>query len=230
MSFWAPFTFIMNTLVHLFDGGSDIMNTGSDQLLLDSFKEMIFKNPMTPSKQGFSAAALFGRPELTQGQRIKFGIKIEQWINIIVDNHPTIVSIKGKESNLWMDLDNNKIVVGGNGEGLKDIDNMFRIDNDAYYLEAKSSLDLDTEKGPATIEKVEAITESLRESGKYSSVTGKILSPFWEYEKNIPTKSAIRKYIKKGGVMFFKEFSELLDLGLTKEKYEARCKKMGKLI
>ena len=30
--------------------------------------------------------------------------------------------------------------------------------------------------------------------------------------------------------MFFKEFSELLDLGLTKEEYEARCKKMGKLI
>ena len=43
---------------------------------LNDNKEMIFKNPMTPSKQGFSAAALFGRPELTQGQRIKFGIKI----------------------------------------------------------------------------------------------------------------------------------------------------------
>jgi len=213
--------FLMNT---------PMKNTESHQLLLDSFKEMILVSPMTPSSQGFSAAALFGRPELSQGQRIKFGIKIEKWINRIVDNHLSVVSIKGKESNLWMDFDNKKIVFGGNGEGLKDIDNMFRIVNDAYYLEAKSSLDLDTEKGPATIEKVEAITESLRESGKYSSVTGKIISPFWEYEKNIPIKSAIKKYMKKGGVMFFKEFSELLDLGLTKETYEALCKEMGKLL
>ena len=111
---------------------------------------------------------------------------------------------------------------------LKDIDNMFRIVNDAYYLEAKSSLDLDTEKGPATIEKVEAITESLRESGKYFEVVGKVISPFWEYAENIPIGGAIKSYMKRGGVMFFKEFSELLDLGLTKETYEALCKELGK--
>ena len=67
----------VNQLFSTYLPDSEISKVWGSKLLevnkweLNDNKEMIFKNPMTPSKQGFSAAALFGRPELTQGQRIK---------------------------------------------------------------------------------------------------------------------------------------------------------------
>ena len=116
----------------------------SINLIQESFKEMIFQNPLKKSPDLLSIAKLFGRPDLTHSEKIQLGIRMEQWINFIVDNHKGIVSIKGKNSNLWMDTKTNKIVFSGNGKGLKDIDILFNIDGTTYYLEAKTNLTLDT--------------------------------------------------------------------------------------
>ena len=100
----------------------------SINLIQESFKEMIFQNPLKKSPDDFSIAKLFGRPDLTQSQKIQLGVRMEKWINFIVDNHKGIDSIKGKNSNLWVDTKTNKIVFSGNGKGLKDIDILFNID------------------------------------------------------------------------------------------------------
>ena len=217
----------MNTLIHLFDKGSDIVNTeNTDTMLIESFKGVMLEYPLKPSPLTLTISDIFGRPDLSQSERIQLGNRIEKWMNRIVEIHPITHSIKGKESNLWMNTETKKVVVGGNGAGLKDIDNLFSIVKSAYYLEIKTNLNLDTEKAPATIEKVKIITECLKESGNYDEVIGKVVSPFWDSE-NVPISGNMKKY---ASIMWFSEFSKLLDLGLTKETYEDLCKKIGKFL
>ncbi len=198
----------------------------SINLIQESFKEMIFQNPLKKSPDDFSIAKLFGRPDLTQSQKIQLGVRMEKWINFIVDNHKGIDSIKGKNSNLWVDTKTNKIVFSGNGKGLKDIDILFNIDGTTYYLEAKTNLNLDTEKGPATIEKVKTITECLKNDGNYSNVIGKVISVFWD-ETNVPISGSM---VNSGCIMWFSEFCKLLNFDITKSDYENMCNELGKLV
>ena len=191
-----------------------------------SFEEMIFTYPLKKSPDVFSIAKLFGRPDLTQGEKIQLGTRIENWINYLVDNHEGITSVKGKNSNLWMNTKTNEISFGGKGKGLKDIDILFTINGTTYYLESKNNLNLDTEKGPETIEKVKTITECLRNNENYSNVVGKVISAFWD-STDVPISGSIKK---SGCVMWFGEFCELLNLDITKSDYEDMCKELGKLL
>jgi len=195
-------------------------------LMHKSFEEMILGHPLKKSPDVFSIAKLFGRSDLTQSQRVQLGTRVEIWVNYLLDAHEDIISIKGKNSNLWMNTKTNEISFGGKGTGLKDIDILFNKTGTTYYLESKTNLCLDTEKGPETIEKVETITECLRNNEDYSNVVGKIVSAFWD-ETTVPISSSISK---SGLVMWFGELSELLNLGITKSDYETKCKELGKLL
>ena len=195
-------------------------------LIHKSFEEMILKHPLKKSPIVFSIAKLFGRPDLTQSEKIQLGTRIENWINYLVDNHEGIISVKGKNSNLWMNIKTYEVSSGGNGTGLKDIDILFTLDGTTYYLESKNNLNLDTEKGPETIEKVETITECLRNNKNYSNVVGRVISAFWD-ETNVPISGSIKK---SGCVMWFGEFCKLLNLDITKSDYETKCKELGNLI
>ena len=195
-------------------------------LIHKSFEEMILKHPLKKSPNVFSIAKLFDRPDLTQSEKIQLGTRIENWINYLVDNHEGITSVKGKNSNLWMNIKTYEVSSGGNGTGLKDIDILFTINGTTYYLESKNNLNLDTEKGPETIEKVKTITECLRNNENYSNVVGKVVSAFWD-KTNVPISGSIKK---SGCIMWFGEFCELLNLGITKSDYETKCKELGKLI
>ena len=195
-------------------------------LMHKSFEEMILGHPLKKSPDVFSIAKLFGRSDLTQSQRVQLGTRVEIWVNYLLDAHEDIISIKGKNSNLWMNTKTNEISFGGKGTGLKDIDILFNKAGATYYLESKTNLCLDTEKGPETIEKVETITECLRNNEDYSNVVGKIVSAFWD-ETTVPISGSISK---SGLVMWFGELSELLNLGITKSDYETKCKELGKLL
>ena len=195
-------------------------------LMHKSFEEMISGYPLKKSPDVLSIAKLFGRSDLTQSQRVQLGTRVEIWVNYLLDAHEDIVSIKGKNSNLWMNTKTNEISFGGKGTGLKDIDILFNKAGATYYLESKNNLNLDTEKGPETIEKVKTITECLRNNENYSNVVGKIVSVFWD-KTNVPISGRIKK---SGCVMWFGELSKLLDLGITKSDYETKCKELGKLL
>ena len=195
-------------------------------LMTTSFEEVLIDHPMKPSPDVFSIAKLFGRPDLTHGEKIQLGTRIENWINYLVDNHEGITSVKGKNSNLWMNTKTNGISFGGKGKVLKDIDILFNKTETTYYLESKNNLNLDTEKGPETIEKVKTITECLRNNENYSNVVGKVISAFWD-STDVPISGSIKK---SGCVMWFSEFCELLNLDITKSDYEDMCKELGKLL
>ena len=200
--------------------------TDSLNLLSKSFKEMISTNPLKKSTDDFSIAKLFGRLDLTQSEKIQLGTRMEIWFNFMVDNHLDSSSVKGKNSNLWMNIETNEVISGGSGKGLKDIDILFTINGITYYLESKNNLNLDTEKGPATIEKVKIITECLKHNGNYSNVVGKGISAFWDSD-NVPISGSMKK---SGCIMWFGEFCEILDLDITKSEYEDWCHEIGQSI
>jgi hypothetical protein len=192
-------------------------------LIKEAFKEMLIDNPLTEPWKPYNLSSLFGRDDLSQGQKIQLGIRIEYWINMILNDHPNVNSIKGKDKNLWMNTDTNQISsVAPNG--LKDIDHLFIFNNKTYYLECKTNLGLDTEKGPATVKKVNTIVKCLTDNGSFPEVTGKIISPFWDIENVYVAPSM------ENSIMFFGEFSKLLGLDLTKDTYHAACKELGELL
>ena len=195
-------------------------------LLTRSFKEMIAHNPLKKAPDNFSISKLFGRFDLTQSQKIQLGLRIEEWINHILNNHKGVKSKKPKNSKLWIDLKSNNVIEGGNGSGFKDVDILFIKDGTTYYLESKNNLNLDTEKGPETIEKVKLITKSLRKNGDYSNVIGKVISAFWD-ETNVPVSGSMKN---SGAIMWFSEFCSLLGLDITKSDYENKCEELGRLI
>ena len=193
-----------------------------------TWSSVISSNSITDTDSPLTVAELFGRKDLSQGQRIKLGNRMEKLVNGTLDNLPDVKSWKGFfNPNLWMNTTTNELTSGGNGKGEKDVDVLFEKDGIVYYLEVKNNLNLDTEKGPETIEKVGVVTECLRNNLEFEGqeIVGKVLSMFWD-NKNVPISGSM----KKSNIMWFSEFVKLFDTNLNKEEYETMCKEMGKEI
>ena len=199
-----------------------------EETFRSTWSSVISNNPITDTVSPLSVAELFGRKDLSQGQRIKLGNRMEKLVNGTLDNLPDVKSWKGfSNPNLWMNTTTNELTSGGNGTGNKDVDVLFEKDGIVYYLEVKNNLNLDTEKGPETIEKVGVVTECLRNNLEFKGkeIVGKVLSMFWD-NKNVPISGSM----KKSNIMWFSEFVKLFDTNLNKEEYETMCKEMGKEI
>ena len=199
-----------------------------EETFRSTWSSVISNNPITDTVSPLSVAELFGRKDLSQGQRIKLGNRMEKLVNGTLDNLTDVKSWKGfPNPNLWMNTTTNELTSGGNGTGNKDVDVLFEKDGIVYYLEVKNNLNLDTEKGPETIEKVRVVTECLRNNLEFKGkeIVGKILSMFWD-NKNVPISGSM----KKSNIMWFSEFVKLFDTNLNKEEYETMCKEMGKEI
>ena len=193
-----------------------------------TWSSVISSNSITDTDSPLTVAELFGRKDLSQGQRIKLGNRMEKLVNGTLDNLTDVKSWKGfSNPNLWMNTTTNELTSGGNGTGNKDVDGLFEKDGIVYYLEVKNNLNLDTEKGPETIEKVGVVTECLRNNLEFEGqeIVGKVLSMFWD-NKNVPISGSM----KKSNIMWFSEFVKLFDTNLNKEEYETMCKEMGKEI
>ena len=199
-----------------------------EETFRSTWSSVISNNPITDTVSPLSVAELFGRKDLSQGQRIKLGNRMEKLVNGTLDNLPDVKSWKGFfNPNLWMNTTTNELTSGGNGKGEKDVDVLFEKDGIVYYLEVKNNLNLDTEKGPETIEKVGVVTECLRNNLEFKGkeIVGKVLSMFWD-NKNVPISGSM----KKSNIMWFSEFVKLFDTNLNKKEYESICKKMGEEI
>ena len=199
-----------------------------EETFRSTWSSIISSNSITDTDSPLTVAELFGRKDLSQGQRIKLGNRMEKLVNGTLDNLPDVKSWKGfSNPNLWMNTTTNELTSGGNGTGNKDVDVLFEKDGIVYYLEVKNNLNLDTEKGPETIEKVGVVTECLRNNLEFKGkeIVGKVLSMFWD-NKNVPISGSM----KKSNIMWFSEFVKLFDTNLNKEEYETMCKEMGKEI
>ena len=199
-----------------------------EETFRSTWSSIISSNSITDTDSPLTVAELFGRKDLSQGQRIKLGNRMEKLVNGTLDNLTDVKSWKGfSNPNLWMNTTTNELTSGGNGKGDKDVDVLFEKDGIVYYLEVKNNLNLDTEKGPETIEKVGVVTECLRNNLEFEGqeIVGKVLSMFWD-NKNVPISGSM----KKSNIMWFNEFVKLFDTNLNKEEYETMCKEMGKEI
>ena len=209
------------------------------EIFRSTWSSVISSNPIVDNPSPLTVAELFGRKDLRQGERVQLGSRMELWINEILDTLSDVKSWKNLSNpNLWMNTTTNELTSGGNGKGDKDVDVLFEKDDIVYYLEVKSNLTLDSEKGPETNEKVEMITECLRNNHdlKGKKIVGKVLSIFWDKKHKLPTSlklgisSSLNRADKAGHIMWFSEFVKLFDCDLSKEEYESICKEMGKEI
>ena len=189
-------------------------------MMIESFSNVLDKHPFTdPKKKSYNIKDLF-QVELSQSQSIQAGKKIEFFINDVLHKTPN-VKCHTTES-IWIDTETNRIQIGGNSKGLKDVDILFEYNKKSYYLELKSNLDLDTEKVIATTNKVKLITDSLNKNGGYGEVESKILSPFWY--KN----SSIVNPFPDDKVMWISELFKIVGITLPKNEYNELCIEIGK--
>jgi hypothetical protein len=203
----------------------------SGNFLLQSFQKVIHEFPLNKPKNSLTIAKFFGRDDLSQSHRIQLGDRLENWITELTESLSHINAIKDRSKKLWINTESGDLVFGGKSKGLKDVDILFELDGIIYYLEAKSNLELDTEKSITTIAKVNKIVDALKRNPKFSNkkVVGKVLTFFWDDTKvgglKVPYSSNMEN--NSENVMFFKELSELLGFEINKETYEKTCLKIG---
>jgi len=204
-------------------------NTASKKLIRDSFASVFMESPLkTPAKRGLTLAAVCGYPDLTQSKRIQLGNRTENAVNLAIKKHPATTSQKGDGTSLWMNTDTNEVSTGGNGQGKKDMDCCFALNNEndyVYYFEIKTNLNLDTEKSKASIEKVKKITTCLEESGRYPrGVFSSHLSPLWD-DTDVVISSTMKHH---ADIMFFGQFCELMGWSITREDWIDMLQDVGK--
>jgi len=203
-------------------------NTDSKKLIWASWSTVLTKSPLNPpAKRGLTLAAVCGYPDLTQSKRIQLGNRTENAINLAIKKHPATTSQKGDGTSLWMNTDTNEVSTEGNGQGQKDMDCCFTLNNEndyVYYFEIKTNLELDTEKSKATIEKVKKITTCLEKSRRYPrGVFSSHLSPFWD-----DTDVVISSTMKHADIMFFGQFCELMGWTITRADWIDMLQDVGK--
>ncbi len=99
--------------------------------MIESFSNGLDKHPFTvPKKKSYNIKDLF-QVELSQSQSIQVGKKIEFFINEVLHKTPN-VKCHTTES-IWIDTETNRIQIGGNSKGLKDVDILFEYNKKSYY-------------------------------------------------------------------------------------------------
>ena len=119
------------------------------------------------------------------------------------------------------------------GSKSKDIDFIFeyKLNKIIYYYEDKSNLELDTEKLPATYNKVKAIHKYLEETYPGYTIKSSILHwSIWNKDK-LPKKynTKIKECIKNGvSVSWPKDLFKTLGADISKKDYNIMGRKIGK--
>lgn len=153
--------------------------------------------------------------KLSQSQSIKFG----NMFQLIIKD---IIKSTGREVLTQQFADVYGVGESKLNKGHKDIDIWFISDNKMYYFEVKTNLDLDSEKSKATDNKVNDITEWMKQNYKDYEVTSGVLSCWWDKEPGLP--------VKVKNVFFMKDFFEILKIDIKREDYYQTMKEFGKLL
>lgn len=182
----------------------------------------IVSNP-TESLPGGLPYLLFGGGKVsTQSLYIKVGKNFEKWFKFIAKDSGMEILPDGVIEN----------VIGGKS---KDIDLIFmdKRHKVIYYRELKSNLDLDTEKLPATYEKITKISKYLQNEYEGYEINSSLLT--WAaYESTIlPSryKSKVRKCNENNvNVSYPSDFFKLLSVEISEKDYYSFFKELGKMV
>lgn len=166
----------------------------------DLFYRMIIDNTYVDtcmSKQSKCENSFYSlvERELSHSDAIKLGIAIEKIFCDLILTNPDITNIREK-----------------NIKGVKEKDHLFYNEklNTIYYAEVKSNLTLDTEKRPATIEKMKKIIEELKiKFGSDKIIKAFLFAPRYFENDIIPDefKKAYEKITLIGVNNYLKEFN-----------------------
>tara|TARA_Y100001963_G_C6759172_1_gene438519 strand:- start:907 stop:1500 length:594 start_codon:yes stop_codon:yes gene_type:complete len=165
---------------------------------------------------------LFGGGRVsTQSLYIKIGRNFEKWFKFIVGDSGLELLPDGVVKN----------VIGGKS---KDIDLIFKNEETKaiYYRELKSNLELDTEKLPATYEKILKITEYLEREYKGYEVDSSVLH--WSvFEPSVlprKYKSKIQQFNSNGvDVSYPVNLFDTLSVDVTSEDYHNFFLELGEM-
>lgn len=150
--------------------------------------------------------------QLTQSQSIKFGTIFQ---NIVKD----IVKAAGGEVLTQQFAD-----VYGTGsksnKGKKDVDIWFKFRDKIYYFEAKTNLDLDSEKSKATDSKVDLISKWMSQNHPGVEVVSGVLSCWWCKEAGLP--------VKVKSVLFMEDLFRILEISISSREYYDLMLNLGK--
>jgi len=158
----------------------------------------------------------------TQSLYIKIGRNFEKWFKFIVGDND-------------MELLPDGVIKNVIGNKSKDIDLLFKdeVEKVIHYREMKSNLELDTEKLPATYEKIKKVTEYLENEYKGYTINSSLLH--WSvYESSVlPNKyrNKIKECNKNNvGVTYPIDLFELLSVDISEEEYYKYFRELGKII
>jgi len=165
---------------------------------------------------------LFGGGRVsTQSLYIKIGRNFEKWFKFIVEDSGLELLPDGVV----------KDVIGGKS---KDIDLIFKNEETKtiHYRELKSNLELDTEKLPATYEKIAKITEYLEREYEGYEIDSSVLH--WSvFEPSIlpnKYKGKIRQFTINGvGVSYPVDLFDILSADITNVDYHDYFREIGDL-
>lgn len=175
--------------------------------------ENIAKMNEVNTKIVYNIKRLLGRDRLTQSQCIKFGNIYESSLNIaLIDSKSGLKLLKIK-------------LVEPKKKGKKiQIDLIFELNNELYYFELKTNLNLDSEKSKATNKKLEKLTKHFNlDLSKYDKIHINMLSCWWKKEPGM-------KITTNKNVYFMSDFFELVSCKTNEEEYYQMMKDFGKLV
>lgn len=166
------------------------------------------------SKDSYNIKKLLG-VELTQSQSIRFGNTFQK---IIKD----IIKSAGGQVIPTQFADVYNVGETKQNKGKKDVDIWFKLNNKMYYFEAKTSLDLDSEKSKATDNKVSDISVWMRSNYSDYEVISGVLSCWFKKETGLP--------VKVKNVFYMEDLFKILDIEMTSDEYYSMMKDFGKSI
>lgn len=151
--------------------------------------------------------------DLDQSQSIRFGNMFQDFIkSVIVAAGGEVLSQQFADVYETGNKDTNK--------GLKDVDIWFKFNSKMYYFEAKTNLDLDSEKSKATDNKVEDVTNWMKKNYSDAEVVSGVLSCWFKKETGLP--------VKVKNVFFMGDLFNILDIEMTSDDYYKIMKELGR--
>ena len=164
---------------------------------------------------------LFGERPSTQSINIRFGRRFETWFHEAVQSGDNeFKMIKGGVQNV--------------GNGIKkDIDLIFADETNKviYYRELKLNMDLDSEKLPATYEKVTLISNRLKKFYPEYMVNSAVLTWSTYYKKDITKNQSKIKACEANGVAVEdpSSFFKIISLKISKDEYDSYFRRIGSI-
>ncbi len=191
--------------------------------IIETKTKILASQTITKTRKGSVKYLLFGQQPSKQSINIKFGTLLEQSFLKYIENQPGI--ILGKTG---VQITSNK--------SKKDFD-MVWIDKRkkvVYYRECKTNIDLDSEKLPATTDKIHSLQKELKTKYPNHTINAAVFCPTVYSKKEIENdtlSSKVSQFNRRNvEVEFVEDLLKYFNAKTTAEEYYEHFHKMSSII